>query len=292
MNLDKVRDYAFAPVEHRLTWRDTIIYALGLGYGFDPVDPAQLKFVYEKELATLPSMACVLGYPGFWLREPELEVDWVRLLHGEHYYEVFRPLPADGVITAHHKVVGVDDKGPGRGAVVNFEKSLTDAEGNLLARVEQSNFLRGDGGCGSFGRPAKERPPLPDGAPDRIHEIGTSRQIALLYRLNGDYNPVHADPEVAREAGFHEPWIAGMCSMGLATRAVVEALCDNDPTRVRSMFVRFRNVCFPGETMRYEFYRTDQGARFRVLAKERDAVILDRGEVTFSSADSPRGMRA
>ena len=281
MNLEKVRNYQFAPIEHRLTWRDTIIYGLGLGYGFDPVDPHQLQFVYEKELKALPSMACVLGYPGFWLREPELGVDWVRLLHGEQYYEVMRPLPVEGTITARHEVVGVDDKGEGRGAVVNFEKTLLDEQGEVLARVEQSNFLRGDGGCGSFGRPAKERPPLPDGPPDLVHEIATSRQIALLYRLNGDYNPVHADPEVAREAGFHEPWLAGMCTMGLATRAVVEALCDHDPDRVRSMFVRFRNVCFPGEALRFEFYRTEGGARFRAVVAERDTVILDRGEVRF-----------
>lgn len=284
MNLEKIKAWRFQPIEHRLTSRDTIIYGLGLGYGFDPVDPRQLRFVYEKDLQALPSMACVLGYPGFWLRDPALEVDWVRLLHGEHYYEVFRPLPTEGVITARHEVVGVDDKGEGRGAVVNFEKVLIDADGNLLARVEQSNFLRGDGGCGSFGRPAKERPSLPEGTPDVVHEIATSRQIALLYRLNGDYNPVHADPEVAREAGFHEPWMAGMNSMGLATRAVTEALCDDDPTRIRSMFVRFRNVCFPGETMRYEFYRTEEGARFRVVVQERDAVILDRSEVRLAPA--------
>jgi hypothetical protein len=255
MNLERVKAYRFAPVEHRLTWRDTIIYGLSLGYGFDPIDPRHLRFVYEKQLGTLPSMACILGYPGFWLQEPQLEVDWIRLLHGEHYYEVFHPLPAEGVITARHKVVGVEDKGADRGAVVRFEKALTDRGGNLLARVEQANFLRGDGGCGSFGRTGN--------------------------RLNGDYNPVHADPEVAREAGFPEPWIAGMCSMGLATRAVIEALCEHEPSRVRSMFVRFRNVCFPGETMRYEFYRSGTGARFRVVAKEREAVILDRGEVVF-----------
>jgi acyl dehydratase len=281
MNLERVKAYRFAPVEHRLTWRDTIIYGLSLGYGFDPIDPRHLRFVYEKQLGTLPSMACILGYPGFWLQEPQLEVDWIRLLHGEHYYEVFHPLPAEGVITARHKVVGVEDKGADRGAVVRFEKALTDRGGNLLARVEQANFLRGDGGCGSFGRTGKERGAVPDGTPDVIHELATSRQIALLYRLNGDYNPVHADPEVAREAGFPEPWIAGMCSMGLATRAVIEALCEHEPSRVRSMFVRFRNVCFPGETMRYEFYRSGTGARFRVVAKEREAVILDRGEVVF-----------
>jgi acyl dehydratase len=281
MDLEKIRNHRFAPIEHLLSWRDTIVYGLGLGYGFDPVDPHHLRFVYEKELKALPSMACILGYPGFWLRDKQLGVDWIRLLHGEHYYEVHRPLPVEGKITAHHQVVGVEDKGQGRGAVVNFDKTLFDEGGNILARVEQSNFCRGDGGCGSFGRAAKVRPPLPEGPPDLVHEIATSRQIALLYRLNGDYNPVHADPDVAREAGFAQPWIAGMCSMGLATRAVVEALCDHNPDRVRAMFVRFRNVCFPGETMRYEFYRTGEGARFRVVVAERNAVILDRCEVRF-----------
>jgi acyl dehydratase len=220
-----------------------------------------------------------MGYPGFWLQKPELEVDWVRLLHGEHYYEIYQPLPVEGMFKAEHRIVGVDDKGEGRGAVVNFEKSLFDENGNLLAKVEQSNFLRGDGGCGSFGSTAKVRPPLPDGDPDVTCEVATPRQMALLYRLSGDYNPVHADPDVAIEAGFHEPWLAGMCTMGLATRAAISTLCEDDPARIRSMFVRFRNVSFPGETLRFEFYRTEDGARFRAVCKERDTVILDRGEV-------------
>lgn len=279
MNLEKISNYTFTPIEHRLTWRDTILYALGLGYGSDPLDWNQLQFTYEKDLKAVPSMACIMGYPGFWMRDPELEIDWVRLLHGEHYYEILQPLPVEGLLTARHLVTGVDDKGEGRGAVVNFEKALYDESGQLLARVEQSNFCRGDGGCGSFGRAAKERSPLPDGPPDLVHEIATSRQIALLYRLNCDYNPVHADPDVAREAGFDQPWMAGMCTMGLATRAVIATLCDHDPGRVRSMFVRFRNVCFPGETLRFEFYRSDEGARFRAVAAGRDTVILDRGEV-------------
>jgi acyl dehydratase len=281
MNLEALKSYRFEPIEHQLTWRDTILYALGLGYGFDHVDRAQLQFVYEQGLKAVPSMACVMGYPGFWMQQPELEIDWVRLLHGEHYYEIHRPLPVAGKLIAEHRITGVDDKGEGRGAVVNFEKALYDDTGTLLARVEQSNFLRGDGGCGGFGSPAKARPPLPEGPPDAICELPTSRQIALVYRLSGDYNPVHADPDVAREAGFREPWLAGMCSMGLATRAVISRFCENDPARIRSMFVRFRNVCFPGETMRYEFYRTDDGARFRATCKERDVVILDRGEVCF-----------
>jgi len=279
MNLEKVKTYEFAPVEHRLTWRDTILYALGLGYGSDPLDWNQLQFVYEKDLLAVPSMACVMGYPGFWMRDPELGIDWVRLLHGEHYYEILQPLPVEGVLMARHKVTGVEDKGEGRGAIVHFEKALYDEAGQLLARVEQSNFCRGDGGCGSFGRKANERPPLPDGPPGVTCEIPTFRQIALLYRLNGDYNPVHADPEVAREGGFDEPWMAGMCTMGLATRAVIATLCGHDPHRVRSMFVRFRNVCFPGETLRFEFWPSEEGARFRAVAVGREAVILDRGEV-------------
>jgi len=282
MNLEKISNYAFAPIEHRLTWRDTILYALGLGYGSDPLDWNQLQFVYEKDLKAVPSMACVMGYPGFWMREPELEVDWVRLLHGEHYYEILQPLPVEGLLTAHHRVTGVDDRGAGRGAVVNFDKAIYDEAGQLLARVEQSNFCRGDGGCGSFGEKAKERPALPDGVPDLVHEIATSRQIALLYRLNGDYNPVHTDPDVAREGGFDQPWLAGMCTMGIATRVVIAAMCGHDPQRVRSMFVRFRNVCFPGETLRFEFYLTSDGARFRAVASGREVVILDRGEVRLS----------
>jgi acyl dehydratase len=94
-------------------------------------------------------------------------------------------------------------------------------------------------------------------------------------------NPVHADPEVARKAGFPEPWIAGMCSMGLATRAVIDRLCEHDPDRIKSMFVRFRNVCFPGETLRFEFYLSEVGTRFRAVCVERAVIVLDRGEVGY-----------
>lgn len=282
MNLDALINHRFAPIEHQLTWRDTILYALGLGYGSDPNDRAQLQFVYEEGLKAVPSMACIMGYPGFWMKEPRFAIDWVRLLHGEHYYEIHAPLPVEGKVVAQHSITGVDDKGEGKGAVVNYQKALYDEAGTLLAKVEQSNFLRGDGGCGSYGAKARDRTALPDRAPDLTCEIATSRQIALLYRLNGDYNPVHADPEVAKAAGFHEPWLAGMCTMGIATRATISALCGDDPARVRSMFVRFRNVGFPGETLRCEFFRTDEGARFRVVSKERDVVILDRGEVCFA----------
>jgi acyl dehydratase len=281
MNIQKLRDYEFPTVEHDLTHRDSILYALGLGYGTDPNDPAQLQFVYENGQKAVPSMSCVMGYPGFWLSEPHLEVDWVKLLHGEHYYEVHGPLPVEGRVTAKHRITGVVDKGPGRGATVSFEKQLYDSSGKLLAKIEQTNFLRGDGGFGGFGSPPKVRPELPEGKPDATHEIATTRQIALIYRLSGDYNPVHADPAIAKQAGYHEAFMHGMCSMGLATRACIDRFCDSDPTRLQSMFVRFKSVAFPGETMRYEFYETDTGARFRVRVLERDAVILDRCEVCF-----------
>jgi acyl dehydratase len=281
MNLERVANHTFAAVEHTLTFRDSILYALGLGYGSEHSGRNHLQFVYEQDLQAVPSMCCVMGYPGFWLRDAAFSVDWVRLLHGEHYYEICSPLPTAGRLLAQHRVTGVDDKGPGRGATVTFEKALHDESGKLLARTEQTNFCRGDGGCGSCGVQVKERPALPDRAPDATHEIRTSRQIALIYRLSGDYNPVHADPDVARQAGFSGPWIAGMCSVGLATRATIERLCDDDPTRIRSMFVRFKNVCFPGETMRYEFFRTETGARFRTVCMERNVVVLDRGEVCF-----------
>lgn len=283
MNLEKLRQHVFPVIEHNVTFRDSILYALGLGYGMDPNDLHQLQFVYEDGQKAVPSMACVMGYAGFWLRNPELEVDWVKLLHGEHYYEILSPLPVQDKFIAKHKVTGVHDKGPGRGAVVNFVKELYDSSGRLLAKIEQTNFCRGDGGCGSFGVPTKERPPLPESPPEATHEIATSRQMALIYRLSGDYNPVHADPAVARQAGFHEPWLAGMCTMGIATRACIEKFCDHDPSRIKSMFVRFKSVAFPGDTLRFEYYMTDSGARFRARSVERDTIILDRGEVRFTT---------
>ena len=278
MDIDAIRNFRLAPIEHRFTAKDSILYALGLGFGERPSDPLHLQFVYEKDLKAVPSAVVVLAHPGFWVNSPTLKIDWIKILHGEQSFEIFSALPAEGVVRGEYDIVAVEDKGPEKGAIMHVVKRLyAAADGRLLAAVTSVYMLRGDGGQGGFGVVPDPPAPLPDGAADVTLELRTLPQSAFIYRLSGDLNPIHADPEAAARAGFPRPILHGLCSMGLATRALIETICGGDPSRVRAVSLRFSKPLFPGETVRMEFFRTDHGVRFRACAVERDVVVLDRG---------------
>lgn len=277
MDLAHVISRAFPDVVQAYGWKDSALYALGLGYGSDPLDPRDLAFVYEQGQLAVPSQCVVLGHPGFWHRDPATGIDWVRLLHGEHRFEIQRPLRPGDTVRARHRVVAVEDRGAGRGALLHFETALEDeATGEPVAKVQALHMLRGDGGCGSHGAPPPPPELLPDRAPERTLDLATLPQAALIYRLSGDYNPLHVDPEVARGAGFDRPILQGLCTMGLACRALLRGYCEDRPERLRSLSVRFTRPAYPGETIRFEFFREGEGIAFRAVAAERGAVVLDR----------------
>lgn len=281
MNLDVLRHYAIPPKDHDYTANDTILYALGLGYGSDPLDETQISFVYEDGLKVVPSMCNTIAHPGFWINKPELGIDWVKVLHGEQLFEMQNPLPAMGKVRGMYKILSIEDKGAGKGALMVLEKKITDRESGLLYfTVTQTLFMRGDGGQGGFGEPSVTAISCPDRDPDIVIDVPTMPQIALIYRLSGDYNPIHASPAVARKAGFDRPILHGLCTMGLATRALLTGACDGDPTRLRSMYVRFSKPVYPGETIRMELYRESKEIRFRCRAIERNLVVLDRGSAS------------
>ncbi|MGN1285788.1 MAG: MaoC/PaaZ C-terminal domain-containing protein [Bradyrhizobium sp.] len=278
MNLEAVRSLRFEPVTQSYTRRDTMLYALGLGYGSDPLDPAQLDFVYEADLRTVPSICCVLAHPGFWAKRPELGIDWLKLLHGEQSFDIHSPIPAEGTVTANYEIAAVADKGAGKGAILHLVKTLDDATaGTRLATVRSVLFLRGDGGSGGFGNVPAEPPAIPEQAPSQTTEIATLPQSALIYRLSGDYNPIHADPDAAAKAGFDRPILHGLCTLGVATRAVIATFAGSRPERLASLSARFSRPVFPDETIRTEFFATGRQLRFRSRAVERDTVVLDRG---------------
>lgn len=283
MDLNAIRSHRFPPIEQAYSARDTMLYALGLGYGSDPLDPGQLAFVYEEGLCAVPSQVNVIAHPGFWAKDPKFGIDWVRILHGEQSFELFRPLPSSGRMRGEYAIEAIDDMGADKGARLYQLKHLFDAAtGEKLATVRTVLFMRGDGGQGGFGVAPPAPAPLPAAAPDVVVEIPTLPQQALIYRLSGDYNPIHADPVPARQAGFPGPILHGLCSLGIATRALVQACCDNQPERLRSLSLRFSKPVFPGETLVVEIFRSATGAQFRCRVKERDAVVLDRGRVEFT----------
>jgi acyl dehydratase len=278
MNLNALIHKKFPQITERYDAARTILYALGIGAGADPLDVAQLPYVYERKLKILPSQSSVLLYPGPWLTEPGVGANYAKVLHGEQGVVFERPLKPTATVRGEYEVVGVDDKGPDKGAVVLFEKRiLDDADGALICRVRSTYFLRGDGGCGSWGRVPDPPPALPERAPDKTIDVSTIPRQALIYRLSGDYNPLHADPETAARAGFARPILHGLCSYGIACLALVRELCDNDPDRLVELFTRFSKPVLPGETIRLELFREADVWRFRARVAERNEIVLDRG---------------
>jgi len=279
MNLEKVLNVRLDPIEHTVTEKDCMLYALGIGLGADPVDPKQLQFVYEKGLKVFPSQSVVIAHPGPWVTRPELEIDWLRLLHGEQTIRQHKPLQPGMTCLGQYRVLGVVDKGPDRGALLYQEKSLTDKEtGELLSTVTSTYFLRGDGGCGDSGYTPPPETPTPEREPDETVELGTDANAALLYRLSGDYNPIHADPEKARKAGFDRPILHGLCTFGIATRALLARCCNHEPERLESVGLRFSKPVYPGETIAVSIW-SDGGNcyRFAADAVERKLRVLDHG---------------
>jgi acyl dehydratase len=278
---EALRQWPIAEIEHAYTVRDTILYALGLGCGADPLDENQLRFVYEGEgrLQALPSMAVVLGYPGFWIGDPATGADWKKVLHGEQAIEIFKPLPAAATVIGKSRVTGLFDKGKDKGAVLVSERDVVDkASGDVLCRLTSTTMLRGDGGFGGPSGPLPAPHPLPDRASDQTFSIDTLPQAALIYRLSGDYNPLHADPAVARSGGFEKPILHGLCTFGVVCRALLDAVCGNDPSKLRKMQVRFSAPVFPGETIVTEFWREGGGVvSFRAKVKQRDLVVINNG---------------
>ncbi|MBI5276484.1 MAG: MaoC family dehydratase N-terminal domain-containing protein [Burkholderiales bacterium] len=270
----------FVPVEHRYTVRDTMLYALGVGLGADPLDRGQLRYVFEDGLAALPTMANVLAFPGFWAREADTGIDWRRLVHAEQSIVLHDVLPEEGLVAGRNRVAALWDKGAGKGALMQQVREIESAEGRPLATVTQLTLLRGDGGCGSATEGAPPPPhELPGRAPDAVCELPTLPQAALLYRLSGDYNPLHADPEVAAAAGFERPIMHGMATMGVAAHAVLRTLLGYDSRRFAGMRVRFTAPVFPGETLRTEMWVDGDVVSLRTVATARNAVVLDKSRV-------------
>lgn len=278
---ETLRNFPIPEVRQHLTMRDSILYALSIGLGQDPMDARQLDYVdHHRTLRAMPSMAVVLGHPGFWLRNPATTVDAVRLVHGEQGIVLHHALPVEGEIIGRTRITGLIDKGAGNAALLYTEKEVIEAaSGRVLATTTSTTFLRGQGGFGGPLGPVKPAQPLPETEPDIITNLPTRPEQALYYRLNGDDNPLHADPKVAEKAGFPRPILHGLCTLGVVCHALVRALLDYDATRLRALELRFSAPVFPGETIRTEIWRT--GA-FRARVLERDAIVVTNGRAVIA----------
>lgn len=277
----RLRNWNFDPIPFRIGPEQAMLYALGLGFGADPVDAAQLQYVYEDGLKVFPTMAAVLGSPGMWFRDPSSGIDWRKVVHGEMHLDLLEPLRTDLEMIATSKVVDVVDKGEGRGAIFTVERTFT-AGDRKIARGRSAYFARANGGFG--GSPGEPAPKWvqPERPADVVIDLPTLPQQALIYRLNGDTNPLHADPDMARKAGFDRPILHGLCTYGLCARAICAGFAGDDGDRMTQFGGRFSKPVYPGETIRVEGWDEGEEILFEAFCVERDCKVFVNGRARLS----------
>ncbi|EIK93744.1 maoC-like dehydratase [Pseudomonas sp. M47T1] len=286
LDYTRIKHWPIPEQVHPFSTRDTLLYALGVGAATtNPVADEDLCFVFEQGLKALPTLPAILGDGPNWMADPATGIDINKVLHGEQFLTLHQPLPTSGTVVGRTRIEEIYDKGADKGAVIYLTRTLHEqSSGTLLATVGYTVFLRGNGGFGGSAQGAPVPHAVPTDRPaDLSLDLITRPEQAVLYRLSGDANPLHIDPRLSRQAGFDRPILHGLCSYGIAGRAVLKLLCGNDPARLRRFDLRFATPVFPGETLRTEVWRQGPGrAAFRVKVVERDVVVLNNGLVEYT----------
>ena len=283
IDVDSVLGAELAERQGSWSATDVILYHLGLGAGVPPTDPAELAYTFEGQLKVLPSFGVIPASPMLFdmLNLPGMDIDLSKLLHGEQELELHAPLPIKAVVRTSARISEVVDKG--KAALVVLETVTRDAGSDQpLVTNRFSAFIRGEGGFGDGDgpRPASPPPPAPPARPPDLQvECRTLPQQALLYRLSGDMNPIHADPEFARKGGFDQPILHGLCSYGMVCKAVIDAVLDGDVGRVRRYRARFAGVVFPGETITVRMWPDARAVFVEALCKERGTPVLSNAVI-------------
>ncbi len=276
---DALMRFRIPSVVQRVTPDAAALYALSIGMGMDPLDTAQLPFVDPMAgPSIMPAMVLVLAHPGFWLSDPQSGVNPAAVLHVAQRFAILGTLSPDMCVVSKTQVTGLWDKGPGRPALIDIRTTLTDQDEAPIAVLDRTVFVRDGGGFGGVApdMPAIVAPPMP---PDRVVDLPTGPAQALLYRLNGDHNPLHSDPQVAHRAGFAGPILHGLATMGVAAHAILRGQAGYVPARLTAMALRFCGPVYPGETISTEIW--DDGT-FQARVAERDALVLDQGRFALS----------
>ena len=268
--------------------KDVMLYALGVGMGADPLDENELAFVYERNLKVVPTAATVLAAnaraaarntppPALPEGHRQSSINFLMVVHGEQKVELHRPLPTYGTFTVESRTTGAFDKGKDKGAVIYNESVWTDEKGEKVATLTSSTFARGDGGFGGPSEGAPEPHQVPSRPADLSVDIPTRPDQALLYRLNGDRNPLHSDPESARRSGFPRPILHGLCTYGITCRAVLQAITGFDPDQILSHQARFSAPVFPGDLITVDLWRDGKEISFEARVKQRNATVIKNG---------------
>jgi acyl dehydratase len=264
--------------------REVMLYAYGIGMGADPMDERELAFVNEataiaRPLKVVPTFASVAAWgagPG------EMNLNRVMVVDGERDITFHRPLGAAANLIVDSRVLAVFDKGKDKGAVIRHQTVLKNDNGEELATLVASRFARGDGG---FGGPSEGQPEphkVPTRAPDKSVDISTRPDQALIYRLCGDRNPLHSDPEFARQAGFPKPILHGMCTFGITCRGILQTYADYDPAAFRQHAARFSSPVYPGETVTLDMWKDGNVISFEAKVKAREAVVIRNGRAVLA----------
>jgi len=269
----------------KFSWNEDtlILYALGsgVGIGTDQTSPSVLQYTYENGLKALPTFGVVPSFPALMgmMNVPGLSFNPMMLLHGEQYLEIVkRPIPTSAEVTSKARIKAIYDKG--KGALVVLEVTTTQNDGTVLFKNEFGVFLRGEGGFGGEAGPAPGND-APDRKPDAVVELPTMTQQALLYRLSGDKNPLHADPGFASMGGFSKPILHGLCTFANVGRAVIQACAGDDPTRFQSIKVRFVRPVMPGDTITVQMWR-ESDHDVLVQASAGGHTVISNAKVTLA----------
>ena len=275
INYDEIMSMTSENVEISYSDKDSILYSLGVGLGNDPMNMAELKYVYENSQVALPSMPTNFQYHSPLLLKAN--INFILVVHGEQKLSFSNPLPVSGDFISNAKVIGCYDKGAGKGAIIEVETTINQKKDNTeICKLVSTTFARGDGG---FGGPESPKNEIfkPEGDPDFVHEIETKPDQALIFRLSGDFNPLHSDPNFAKSAGFEKPILHGMCTYGIACRSLVESVCEGDAKRLKKFDCRFSSPVYPGETIVTEMWKNGSKVYYQSKVKERDKIVIKNG---------------
>ncbi|HEX5143329.1 MAG TPA: MaoC/PaaZ C-terminal domain-containing protein [Mycobacterium sp.] len=274
IDLDVAIGAELDPVEFSWSSSDIQLYHLGLGAGSDPMDARELRYLVDNTPQVLPTFGNVAQ--SFHMTEapavqfPGIDIELSKVLHASEAISVPGPIPATGTGTAVTRFTDIWDKG--KAAVIWSETTVTAPDGTLLWTQKRSIFARGEGGFGGERGPSATST-IPDRAPDIELDVPTLPQQALLYRLCGDRNPLHSDPAFASAAGFPRPILHGLCTYGMACKALVDALLDGDVSAVSSYGARMAGVVFPGETLRVTAWKENGRYVGTLTVPERDDAV-------------------
>ncbi len=275
IDVQKALSAQFEPVVFEYTTKDVILYALGVGAGDPPTEKEELQFCYEGGLKVLPTFGVIPIFSALpqLTKAPGIQINPMMIVHGEQYLEIRKyPIPVRGKLISKQKIGSIYDKG--KGALINLEATTETEKGEEIFFNIFSIFVRGEGGFGGERGTSQTYEP-PARPADEVVEMKTSPTQALLYRLSGDLNPLHADPNFAKMAGFEKPILHGLCTFGFIGRAIIKKFCNNNPDKIKSLRVRFASHIFPGETIVTEFWKEgDKDLILKAKTKERGNDII------------------